>query len=91
MIESLYHLAVGWKGGKPDLGAICFWLKNRRPSEWRDVQNINADVGHYILSDKPKTDEQWIAERATVESKRKLIDASPVVTETPDDTANPLD
>ena len=37
------------------------------------MQNINADVGHYILSDKPMTDEQWIAERATIESKRKLI------------------
>lgn len=22
----------------PDTGAICFWLKNRRPDEWRDKQ-----------------------------------------------------
>ena len=53
VVETLYQLAVGWKGGKPDLGAICFYLKNKRPNEWRDVQNINADVGHYIISDRP--------------------------------------
>jgi hypothetical protein len=49
-----------------NVGAICFWLKNRRPHEWRDVQNINADVGHYIISDKPMTEAQWIAERTKV-------------------------
>jgi hypothetical protein len=26
------------------------------PSEWRDVQNIQADVGHYIISDRPLTE-----------------------------------
>ena len=41
------------------------------------MQNINADVGHYIISDRPMSEEQWIAERTKViESK-----ASPVVTE----------
>jgi hypothetical protein len=64
VVESLYQLAVGWKGSKPELGAICFWLKNRRPSEWRDVQNIQADVGHYILSDSPMSEDEWIAARA---------------------------
>ena len=72
MIDSLYRKAL-----TGDVGACCFWLKNRRPSEWRDVQNINADVGHYIISDRPMSEEQWIAERTKViESK-----ASPVVTE----------
>jgi len=33
--------------------AQIFWLKNRRPSEWRDVQNIEASTAHYIISDKP--------------------------------------
>ena len=46
--------------GSSDLGAICFWLKNKRPSEWRDVQNINADVGHYIISDKPMSEDEWM-------------------------------
>ena len=31
VVETLYQLAIGWKGGKPDLGAICFYLKNKRP------------------------------------------------------------
>jgi hypothetical protein len=25
----------------PDTGACAFWLKNRRPSEWRDRQDVN--------------------------------------------------
>jgi hypothetical protein len=56
VVDSLYRKAVSG-----DVGAIYFWLKNRRPSEWRDVQNINTDVGHYILSSAPMTEEQWIA------------------------------
>jgi hypothetical protein len=35
--------------------------------------HISADVGHYIISDKPMTEEQWITERT------KLIEAKPVV------------
>ena len=74
------HLGGGgsaWQGGRlrstrslykqalaGNVGAICFWLKNRRPSEWRDVQNIQADVGHYIIADRPMTEDEWIAARA---------------------------
>jgi hypothetical protein len=47
-----------------DVTACIFYLKNRRPDRWRDVQNIQADVGHYIISDKPMTEEEWIAARA---------------------------
>jgi hypothetical protein len=50
----------------PDVTAQIFWLKNRRPSEWRDVQNIEHAVGRYIISDRPMTEEEWIRERATV-------------------------
>jgi hypothetical protein len=50
----------------PSLGACCFWLKNRRPSEWRDVQHIDQAVGHYIISDKPMSEEQWIEERTKI-------------------------
>jgi hypothetical protein len=70
VIESLYQQALAG-----NVGAICFWLKNRRPSEWRDVQNINADVGHYILSNAPMTEEQWIAERTKV-IESKAVDAT---------------
>lgn len=28
----------------PDTTAMIFWLKNRRPKEWRDVKNIDANV-----------------------------------------------
>ena len=66
VIESLYQQALAG-----NVGAICFWLKNRRPSEWRDVQNINADVGHYIISDRPMSEQQWIEERT------KVIEAKP--------------
>jgi len=49
VIESLYQQALAG-----NVGAICFWLKNRRPSEWRDVQNVDAAVGHYLLSDQTR-------------------------------------
>jgi hypothetical protein len=35
-------------------------LKNRRKDRWRDVQNVEADMGHYILSDRPMTEQEWI-------------------------------
>jgi hypothetical protein len=59
VIESLYRKALSG-----DVGACCFWLKNRRPSEWRDVQHLDQVTGHYIISDKPMTEEEWIAARA---------------------------
>lgn len=72
VVESLYRNAIGG-----NVTAQIFWLKNRRPSEWRDVQNIEAQTGHYILSDKPMSEAQWIAERA------KVIDAKPVSSDAP--------
>jgi hypothetical protein len=47
---------------------------NRRPSEWRDVQNIQADVGHYIIADRPMTEDEWIEQRAKVVQ----LDATPL-------------
>src|SRR3984885_2420118 len=61
VIDSLYRQALAG-----NVGAICFWLKNRRPAEWRDVQHLDQAVGHYIVSDKPMSEEQWIAERTKV-------------------------
>ena len=50
----------------PDVTAGIFWLKNRDPENWRDVQNVNHVLGKYIISDRPMTEEEWARERATV-------------------------
>jgi hypothetical protein len=39
-------------------------LKNRDP--WRDAQQVEHALGKYIISDRPLTEEQWAAERATI-------------------------
>ena len=44
----------------PDTTALIYWLKNRRPDRWRDVQNIEAKMGHYVISERPMTEEEWI-------------------------------
>jgi hypothetical protein len=49
-----------------DVTAAFIWLKNRDPEHWRDVQNVEHVLGRYIISDTAMTEEQWIAERATV-------------------------
>ena len=80
--DSLYKRALAG-----DVTACIFYLKNRRPDRWRDVQNITADVGHYIISDRPMTEEQWIAERTALDPKR-IVDATQErhSSETPKDT-----
>jgi hypothetical protein len=32
----------------PDVTAQIFWLKNRKPREWRDVQNVEHALGKYV-------------------------------------------
>jgi hypothetical protein len=51
--------------------AQIFWLKNRDPAHWRDAWQIDHNLGKYIISDRPMTEEQWTRERAT------LIDVTP--------------
>ena len=46
----------------PDTAAICFWLKNRRPDQWRDAQRIDSAIGHYVLSERPLTIDEWVKE-----------------------------
>ena len=46
----------------PDTTAMIFWLKNRRSDRWRDAHNIEAEHGHYIISERPMTEEDWIRE-----------------------------
>ena len=75
--RSLYQLAIGWKGQAPNFSAACFWLKNRRKDRWRDVQQIEAALGHYVISEKPLTEQEWI-EQHTVAEQKRLPDATHV-------------
>jgi hypothetical protein len=63
--DSLYRMALGANGQPPNVTAAIFYLKNRRPDRWRDVQNIQANVDlQYIISDRPMTEQEWIEARA---------------------------
>jgi hypothetical protein len=59
--ESLYRNALAG-----NTTAQIFWLKNRRPDRWRDVQQLQGDVGHYLISDRPLTEDEWIEQRTKV-------------------------
>jgi hypothetical protein len=60
----------------PDVTACIFWLKNRDPQHWRDVQNVTHVLGKYIISDRPMTEEQWAEERADVLDVEPLPDSA---------------
>jgi hypothetical protein len=61
-----------------DVAAI-FWLKNRKPAQWRDAWQIEAIQGRYIISDKPLDEESWIRERGATDLD--LIDVTPASTQ----------
>ena len=89
VVESLYRNALSG-----NVAAQCFWLKNRRPSEWRDVQNIQADHAHYIVADRPMTEEEWItarADRALPVPQQEQQDVATPLLPSDDDTAKPLE
>lgn len=48
----------------PDTTAQIFWLKNRKPKQWRDKQNIEANINN---NTNPFTD-------LTIEELKKLIE-----------------
>jgi hypothetical protein len=66
----------------PDVTAQIFFLKNRRPDLWRDVHNIEAEMGHYVIADHELTEEEWIklhasnAEQLELEAKAIESDAN---------------
>jgi hypothetical protein len=60
----------------PDVTAGIFWLKNRDPENWRDVQNVNHVQGKYIIADRPMSEEEWAKERATVIDASRLLVAT---------------
>jgi hypothetical protein len=89
VVESLYKRALSGV-----TTACIFWLKNRLPAEWRDVQNIEANQAHYIVADRPMTEQEWIAARADRAQPVQQLEQQPVATPLPqdeDDTANPLE
>ncbi len=47
----------------PDSTALIFWLKNRRPEEWRDKHEISGELGFHPVQSKMDelTEEQLIA------------------------------
>jgi hypothetical protein len=61
----------------PDVTACIFWLKNRDPENWRDVQNVDHVLGRYIISDRPMTEEEWARERATVIDEKAVEQFDP--------------
>ena len=52
------------KYNPPDTTAAIFWLKNRKPDEWRDIKAIEHSGGieHRTISAEPMTPEEWEAE-----------------------------
>jgi hypothetical protein len=71
----------------PDVGAAFIWLKNRDPERWRDVQNVEHVLGKYIISDRPMTEEDWAAERATVIDEQ-AVEESPFLPNLTHDKTN---
>jgi hypothetical protein len=44
----------------PDTTAAIFWLKNRKPAEWRDAWQLEHVTGKYVIADRPLTEDEWI-------------------------------
>ena len=64
-------------------------MKNRRPDRWRDVQQLDQAIGHYMISDKPMTEAEWIEARAE-HAKPVRQDVATALPSNTDDTDKPL-
>ena len=84
--NSLYQNAIAG-----NVTAEIFWLKNRRPNRWRDVQHLDQAVGHYIIADRPLSEDEWIEQRTKVIEAKAESGASPALPDTEDQTAKPLE
>ncbi len=71
--EDGFKQKVVIKEGVPDTTAQIFWLKNRKPAEWRDKQEINhsGETTHYIKTqtDLSKLSVEELKEIETILSK----------------------
>ena len=67
-VETITSKKTTKKYYPPDTGATAFWLKNRQPNEWRDVRQIEANIGggvHLIADKSTKEDLDGIKEFGT--------------------------
>ncbi len=47
----------------PDTTAAIFWLKNRRPDDWRDKREIeNSGSMDFVVTDEPMSEDDWESE-----------------------------
>jgi transcriptional regulator with XRE-family HTH domain len=50
--QALYNKAL-----TGDVGAICFWLKNRQPDKWRDKREIDMKATQIYIADSIPDDD----------------------------------
>jgi len=55
VVDSLYNRAISG-----DVTAMIFWLKNRRPAEWRDMKESKVDV---TITEQAKRDAESVKSR----------------------------
>ena len=56
----------------PNVTACIFWLKNRQPAQWRDVQVREHDGAVWVFGDPGEEDaDQWAKEAAAEKRKRE--------------------
>lgn len=67
---SLFGRAVGFKGGIPDTQAAIFWLRNRRPKQWREKSEGDVNVNNN-MSVSGLTDEQLDAKLTAMLAKQE--------------------
>ena len=63
----------------PDPTSMIFWLKNRRPKEWRESQQIEhtGTITHAVDAPPQETREEWIARKQRELNATKAIDLVP--------------
>jgi hypothetical protein len=55
---------IGWSGPQLSDCSPSAPPDFRDPAKWRDAWRIDHNLGKYVISDKPMTEEQWALERA---------------------------
>ena len=65
----------------PDVTAQIFWLKNRRPKQFRDKPEVEVTVHNDVTVDTGKPPEEWGA--AELEARLRQMGVVPVTSATP--------
>lgn len=58
----------------PDVAACFIWLKNRRPTIWRDRHELNARVGVTVQNNEQLFDPEWLASLPFDELQRLFVE-----------------